>query len=692
MRTAHRLLVSGLVLVLLGLTLVASPVLASEPASQTVAAPTQIGDVEKIEWSGTIPPGASTSGDCGGPNVDQHEVKLTVPAGTYDDVRVQATVDITYSGPNDVKVTIVKPDGTAATGDSGFLDTDESFGLSNPAPGTYNIIVCMFAGAAPQAYDGALTLEASDADGATATGPACPAPNQSPKFREDLIDTERAGGEPIVTTLDDGTLLWGSHAGTTHFYGPAAPDPGTAAFLMNYQGQTYQYFSEDDGKTWKFVPRTPLDSDDGFPNLPATGFSDPEFAVDAAGQVYISEINLANVAVSKSTDGGRTYGLANPFAFTSSDRQWMAADAKDVLYMTANGFGGGTFPNEPAGNLGHFMAKSTDGGMTWSEAITSNPNGVADIQIDPSDGTLYEISANSDGTLGMAAFRTIRGETEDFSEPDITTIAQGVGYTGVQRLIDPTFDMDDEGNLYIVWTENGTGARPAGIWYSYSTDRNKTWADPVRVDPGKQADIWPWIAVGDTGNVAITYLATDAVYPNNNAELAEDDDGWNVIVAQSANGLGCGAADNPGFTLTRASAKPVHYGTICQGGTVCQAELVDRRLGDYFSNEIDGEGHTYIAVSNTSAEAAGGSVALPFIIRQVSGPRFAQPEGPGPRPDPPAPDPDTDPPGNRGDGGTAPTDGGRDPVLPATGGGAALVGLGLLGVGLALRRRAQHHA
>ena len=539
------------------------------------------------------------------------------------------------------------------------------------------------------------TLLAPSAGAATGGADACPGPTEERQFKQEIIDPDRAGGEPIVTTLDDGTLLWGSHAGTTHFYGPGAADPDTESFLRNYNGQTYYYFSEDDGKTWEYVERPPIPNAElgTLEGTPASGFSDPEFAVDAAGQVYISEINLANVAVSKSVDGGRTYGVANPLAFIVSDRQWMAADEKDVLYMTANGFAGGSFPRNAVGNLGHFMAKSTDGGVTWSEAITSNPNGVADIQIDRTDGTLYEISAASDGTLGMAAFRNIRNEdgpaAADFSDPEITTIAEGAGYAGVQRLIDPSFDMDEDGNLYVVWTENGQGdaERPFGIYYSYSTDGNQTWADPIRIDPGKNTDIWPWIAVDEPGNVAIVYLAVDRQLDDNNAELATAEDGWNVFLAHTENGLGCGGAEVPGFEIVQASSEPVHFGTICMGGTVCQAELVDRRLGDYFANEFDGDGDVYISVSNTAVEEAGGAVALPMVIRQVD-----------PRPDP-DPDPPVDPPppdaGDkvpRPDGGVGDEDDDRGPSLPATGGGVAVVvGLLLMGTGLFLRRRSRTH-
>ncbi|MGI9016514.1 MAG: cell wall-binding repeat-containing protein [Euzebya sp.] len=615
---------------LLMVVAVAIPSLASDPATQDATVPTSPGEVVELTWTGTTLPGAEQSGNCQPATSDGHDVNLTVPAGALEGIRVTGLVDITYDGPaTDLIVTLMQPDGTTTSGDSGFVDTDESVSFGTPMTGTYTVLVCAFLGAAPQAYDGKMTLtaEAAAPGDAVASGPSCLAPEQTLKFEMDYIDTTRAGGEPIVETLDDGTLLWGSHAGTTHFFGPAAPDPDTAAFIENYQGQTYQYFSEDDGETWEFSQRTPINGDP-LAGVPASGFSDPAFTVDAAGNVFISEINLANVAISKSTDGGRNYQLQNVLSFTNSDRQWMAADEEDVVYMTANGVGGASaFPLNGTFN-GHFIAKSVDGGVSFIAAEAPNPDGVADIQVDPSDGTLYELSTSGDGNISMAAFRDIRDRDADFVDGmELGEITTGAGYTGIGRLIDPTFDMDDEGNLYTVWTENGTGAaeRPPGIYYSYSTDRGATWAQPaIRVDIDPRTDIWPWIAVGAPGQVAISYLQVDAELENNNAELAAEDQGWNVVTAHTGNGLGCGGSDIPGFQYTTSTSEPIHFGTICQGGTLCQTMAVDRRLGDYFANEIDGQGNVYISVSDTRQ---GGGVSLPLVVRQTGGDNFLDPVG-----------------------------------------------------------------
>ena len=452
---------------------------------------------------------------------------------------------------------------------------------------------------------------------------ACPTPTELPTYKMHYIDENRAGGEPIVTTLENGRLLWGSHAGTTHFYSPQAPGEKTPAFVENYQGQTYYYYSDDDGRSWDFVERDPIRAD-VTSGVPMSGFSDPEFAVDEAGNVYISEINLANVAVSKSNDGGMSYDLQSLASIILTDRQWMAADKENVLYITANGQNVANAGRNVAPG-GHFMIKSTDGGKTFSAYEYPNPNGVADIQVDPTDGTLYELSATAAGnnvTLSMAAFRDIRGKASDFANAglEINPIAEGAGMSAINRQIDPTFDMDDEGNLYVTWFENGTGSagRAEGIYYSYSLDRGVTWEPPQRVDTPGHSAIWPWISVGDPGQVAINYFQTERDLTGN-AETATAEDGWNVMTAFTQNGLGCKHSSTPGFTEVQASSEPVHYGTICQGGTVCQARAVDRRLGDYFANEIDGNGNLYISVSDTRK---GGSVALPLVIRQVSGPTF----------------------------------------------------------------------
>lgn len=689
MRTAHRLFVTGLILVLAGVTLVASPSFASTPTSHDVVMPAGPNTVT-VTWTGTFAPFVNATGSCSGAaesTADEHTINLTVPDGLYDSDTLLSRATISVVAPNaDVILTVEGPDeDSSGDTDSGSSGADETLQFNEPPAGTYRVLACAFLGGPePSEYTGTATFETSAVDNTTA--PQCKAPAGELEFTDNYIDKSRAGGEPIVATHPNGRLLWGSHAGTTHFYGPAAPDEDTAAFLANYEGQTYQYFSGDAGKTWEFVERRP-NQENQEAGLPNSGFSDPEFAIDKAGQVYISEINLANVAFSKSSDGGRTYTLQSLLGLTLSDRQWMEADEKDVLYLTANTFGGGSGSADPlTGDLKHKIFKSIDGGKTFTAGEEANPNGTNDIKVDKSNGNVYELTLGG-GVLGMARFENMRGVMSNFKDHvKFATIAKGVS---TNSSLSQAFDIDDDGNLYAAWSETGDGERAAGIWYSASGNQGRNWSEPVRVDTNDKTDIWPWVAVGDSGKVAISWLQNAVAIPGNDAEAAPEDAGWSVMVGYTMNGLGCGnGPEVAGFSVSKASSRPVHKGTICQGGTLCQAQAIDRRLGDYFANEIDSQGRTYVAVSDTRQ---GGSVALPYIMRQTGGPRFIA------KPD------QKPPPGHTGKGvGNGPRGGpvfvddvsddaeDRGPSLPATGGGVSIaIGLLMMGAGVVLRRRAR---
>ncbi len=595
------------------LALVAALIIAFFPrpshAQEQTTVPTTPGQTVTVTWQGTAPPGANTSSECDtGPTSDAHEIDLVVPEGTYDQVTVQGTATITYDGPTDLIVTIVHPDGSRVSGDNGFVNADESASLSDPPGGHYQILVCAFAAAVPQPYTGTLTLTASERP---APAPAsCDAPGKSLGFSTpSYVDVHRAGGEPSVQTHPDGTLLYAAHAGTTHFFAPEATDESSGAFAENYRGQVYAWSSDDRGASWQFVDRTVPPT-----NYPFSGFSDPDFAIDAAGNVYLSEINLVNVAVSKSTDSGHSYALQNFLAETLTDRQWKAAGPANVLFIVGNASEGGTFPTDPVGHDGHTIYRSTDGGRTFSEGV-ANEGGLGDITFDNGSGTLYE-AHYSGGALQMAAFRkSLDADVQTALTPELNTIADGVDLLSHW----PAIDVDAAGNVYAVWDEGGHGARAAGVWYSQSTDGGRTWAPPVRVDADDRADIWPWIAVGSPGRVAIAWFGNDHPLPDNDAEQAGAGDPWNVYVAQTLTGLGCSKSSSAGFKVTRATPEPFHIGTVCMGGTICQAQLVDRRLGDYFTIDIDTSGALVAAYSDTRQ---GGAVALPAFFRQTGGTTF----------------------------------------------------------------------
>ncbi|MBW3620627.1 MAG: glycoside hydrolase, partial [Actinobacteria bacterium] len=378
--------------------------------------------------------------------------------------------------------------------------------------------------------------------------------------------------------------------------------------------------------------------------------------------------NLANIAFSKSTDSGRTYTLQNVAGITFTDRQWMEADQEDVFWFVGNTFGGGSpAAGEPlTGSLDNRLYKTTDGGKTFSEGQSMGGQQSSEIVLDKNTGALFQIHEDDpdlgDDTIGMRVFANARNETP----PDVTFTDNLIAdqHSEVSS-IGPTPAIDADGNLYVVWDEDGE-LREQGIWFSASDDGGTTWSTPVRVNEGPEFAFWPWVAVGDAGNVSVTWLEHETPIESNDPEQA--DAGWNVMVALTRTGLGCDGSDVPGFQVTRASSEPIHTGTVCNGGTICQAEAVDRRLGDYFANTVAADGMTVVSVSDTRQ---GGSVALPLAVRQVSGPSLraaVAPAVPAEAAEPTA------------------ADAGASP-LPTTGGGLALAGLGLVGLAATARRR-----
>ena len=458
------------------------------------------------------------------------------------------------------------------------------------------LALALVAGAGAVAFTGSTPEVAASAH--------CPDPKPMQFAKPSYVDKERAGGEPTVETHPDGTLIYSAHAGSTHVYAPDAADPDSSAFGEHYTGQTYYWWSHDHGRSWHFADRTTPPS-----GVPGSGFSDPEIAIDTAGNVYISEINLANVAVSKSTDSGHHYALANPLGQDLEDRQWMAADQRNVLYMTGNSFEGGTVPEDPVGNDGHVLFRSTDGGKTFSPGVP-DAGGLGDIKVDQRNGTLYEAHITGNRTLQMVAFRDARqGRLHAEKYP--------IAHQAFLNAHWPSFDVDRDGNLYAVWDENGKGPRAAGIYYAYSRDAGRDWSRPVRLDGDGRTDIWPWVSVGDPGHVAVAWLQAEKKLPGNDPET-QGTYGWKVVAADSLNGLGCQGSRTPGFT-NNAATGTVHRGTICNGGTVCQAEAVDRRMGDFFTISIDDAGRMWAGYSDTMR---GGAVSLPGFVRQDGGPRL----------------------------------------------------------------------
>ena len=421
----------------------------------------------------------------------------------------------------------------------------------------------------------------------------CGAPPTIPALSFDapkVFDPVRAGGEPGIEGLPDGTLVYAAHASTTLFYRNNMPDPD---YVTPYTGATYVWRSTDGGTTWRYVGFAGTEVG---PHATVSGFSDPDFAVDAAGNVYTAGINLANVYVAKSSDSGRTW-TGHPFGTVMTDREWLAADEANVVYMNGNQIPGG-----------RRLWKSTNGGLTFNLASPVQLPGSGPPnkpEVDKSDGRLYF----PDGDGHMAIYPKAR--QNDYTRID-TEIPGG---TPQAHGFLNDMAIDKAGNVYVVSNDSNR------IYVSHSTDRGLTFETTTIHDASPNEVLWPWISAGEDGRVAVSWFQADRPVPDTEDVAAE----YRVVAAQTATGRGwtddCGASHPPVYEVAVATPQPFHTGTICSSGTTCQIGGIDRRLGDYHTNSITADGRMVIAYSDTSVKPQG-AVSHPGFIRQSGGVDF----------------------------------------------------------------------
>src|SRR6202166_2795870 len=153
-------------------------------------------------------------------------------------------------------------------------------------------------------------------------------------------------------------------------------------------GSGYAYTTFNGGRSWLNVQLPHLTIQTGATGLlsdmdsagdPAVAFG-PDNTVYYANLVFSRLNDGSGIVVSKSTDGGRTWGEpsivhsdgvdANGNGFTTpyaNDKEWITVDQHTgTVYVTWTSFGPSDSPIQ--------VSSSTDGGATWSAPVAVNPS------------------------------------------------------------------------------------------------------------------------------------------------------------------------------------------------------------------------------------------------------------------------------------------------------------------------------
>ncbi|HYV23602.1 MAG TPA: sialidase family protein [Pyrinomonadaceae bacterium] len=264
------------------------------------------------------------------------------------------------------------------------------------------------------------------------------------------------------------------------------------------------YYSTNGGGSWGGVD---------LPLPPAKGNgtdfgSDPTLAFDTQGNVFYgyivvffgngNGINGTEMAVAKSTDGGKTYPSVNFFSFENgtnhfNDKPMITADTnagsalRDNVYIAWDAASGGSIGG------GVRVAASSDHGANFSVTRADDPSGPGrSIGASPAvgpNGELYvawnDYVANAivfnrsfDAGRSWGVPVTVSGKTLPF---DIGIPAES--FRGA--LVYPSLGVDvsngpHRGRLYCSWMDL-TPAHVTDIFLSYSDNGGATWSTPAHV-------------------------------------------------------------------------------------------------------------------------------------------------------------------------------------------------------------------
>lgn len=644
-RSARRAGVALLAALLWAGASLASPLVSSgaTPASGTLTAPDSGKAV--IAWSGSILPGASSANGTGlrcfagtNPTADGFSFTIALPSGDATfyathtarlTITVSWTPTVSANANNLALTTDFTPTGGSATdiSDAGAVGTTTLTAVyPNPkskALGNYDAGVCAAANSTPQPYSATATLEVVPIVAGTVATVSTTAVDFAPAT---IVSPTILGAEPQVTSE---RVLPTSQ--------PGRLDPNRV--FIDWPNSTAQQTSiltrsTDGGTTFRPL-LDPLCYTRNRPNCLTAGGGDSVNRVNLYdGTVYFGdqEVVLAE-AVASSNDHGDTFPAAQQFAATAAstgvDRQWITTVDKPGLVIAGREIR--AFYSYHIPSVGVIVASLDTNGLPVAPPVPqvlgvsqSGPNRF-DSTGGPGDGYLY--LSYRDGT-GMHVASVKGTDYLTSSAYHIGTVSSDV------PAIFPWISLDSHGNLYAVWVTNGV------VSYSYSLIDDPAnnparggapaskWAQAVAVQPHQIGSaVFPEIAAGDPGRAAITYAGTigytgasDGAPPFTDA--AHPGAPWSVYSTIVTDGL---ALAGPTLATGTVSHRPVHYGTVCTGGTLCSG---DRSLLDMIDVTVDQDGRAGIVFTDNNStfgvDSAGGTVdgGSPFVkfAKETRGP------------------------------------------------------------------------
>jgi len=321
--------------------------------------------------------------------------------------------------------------------------------------------------------------------------------------------------------------------------------------------------------------------------------SDASVAFDARDNVWmISSLGIrgstVDVLVSRSTDGGLTWGNPVTVATGANDKNWTVCDDTSTSPHFGNCY---TEYDITSSGDSIRMRTSTNGGTSWGSALApgGSHTGLGGQPVALPDGDVvvpYESLAGS-----IRSFRTTNGGTSWSSTVLVSSISHHTVAGSLREEPLPSAEADAAGTVYVTWADCRfrSGCPSNDIVLSKSTSET-TWAAPTRIpiDPVTSTvdHFTPGVAVdhstsGSAARIGVTYY----YYPS--ASCTASTCQLDVGFISSVNG---------GSTWSAATqvAGPMNLSWLPNTSD-------GRMFGDYVSTSIPAGGNAYPVLPIASA-------------------------------------------------------------------------------------------
>jgi hypothetical protein len=381
--------------------------------------------------------------------------------------------------------------------------------------------------------------------------------------------------------------------------------------------------------------------DDGLSFLPGqivggvVGGGDSDVTADVTGKnVWIADLGAVFTSVLHSTDLGASFPNQTQ-AGPEDDREWLTPLGSELV-LTYHDFaantplifisrdGGATF--QPGGTAGMIIGP-TDPGFADAKCNTLVSKPVTD-----SHGNLYVLTNTStvaeDLMAGCATpvplDRLYLSVSHDGGHTftthlinDISAAATGHAKSGSWGHVFNQLGIDAAGNLYIDVSGTLDGTGPLQNYMLISKNGGATFSKPIATHASVDAQLFPSIAAGHAGQVAVGY------YQGGKPDSTASGNNYQFVIDETLDAT----ASVPTFTRTvlpPLKGTTPHPDGICTDGIFCGTPLSsggNRNLADFESMTVDPHGHLEVIIPADCDACAGNTEN--WFYKQTAGPLLA---------------------------------------------------------------------